>query len=104
MSAFWISLFWSPNHHIIHVNVDWSMQCKERAGKQNKGAILSTGKSSNSSSSSSVVAGFWSFAASPAADLSLVVALAVGAAPEAGAADMVNSLFVCVFLGGFGLE
>jgi len=48
--------------------------------------ILSTGKSSNSSSSSNAAAGFASFVGS--AFLSVVTALAVGAAPEAGAADM----------------
>ncbi len=49
--------------------------------------VLSTGKSSNSSSSSNAAAGFVSFVGS--AFLSVVVALAAGAAPEAGAADMV---------------
>jgi hypothetical protein len=48
--------------------------------------VLSTGKSSNSSSSSNAAAGFVSFASS--AFLSVVVPLAAGAAPEAGAADM----------------
>lgn len=49
--------------------------------------ILSTGKSSNSSSSSRVIASFASFVAS-AVDLSLLEAFVVGRAPEAGAADM----------------
>lgn len=53
---------------------------------QHGGNILSTGKSSNSSSSSNAAAGFASFIVS--ALLSEVVAFAVGAAPEAGAADM----------------
>jgi hypothetical protein len=38
-------------------------------------------------------------AVSPAVDLSLVVALAVGTAPEAGAADMVGSAFFLCALG-----
>jgi hypothetical protein len=52
------------------------------------GNVLSTGKSSNSSSSSKAAAGFVSFVSVP---LSVVVALVVGgAAPEAGAADIVK--------------
>lgn len=51
-------------------------------------SIPSTGKSSNSSSSSKAAAGFWSFGGIVAA--SADVAFAVGAAPEAGAADMVD--------------
>jgi hypothetical protein len=52
------------------------------------GNVLSTGKSSNSSSSSKAAASFVSFVS---ALLSVVVALVVcGAAPEAGAADIVR--------------
>lgn len=50
------------------------------------GTVPSTGKSSNSSSSSKAAAGFWSFGGVVAA--SVDVAFAVGAAPEAGAADI----------------
>lgn len=50
--------------------------------------LLSTGKSSNSSSSSRAAAGFVSFVGS--AFLSVVVALVAGGAPEAGAADMLR--------------
>ena len=59
----------------------------ESKGIQN---ALSTGKSSNSSSSSSAAAGLTSFVGSVVL-LSVVVALVVcGAAPDAGAADMVQ--------------
>jgi hypothetical protein len=52
--------------------------------------VLSTGKSSNSSSSSNAAAGFVSFVES--ALLSVAVALVVGGAPDAGAADMMGSV------------
>jgi hypothetical protein len=69
---------------------DYMWACHEPVHHQqteHDGNVLSTGKSSNSSSSSNAAAGFASFVAS--ALLSVVVALAVGAAPEAGAADMI---------------
>jgi hypothetical protein len=62
-------------HEFVHP------QCWEHEGN-----VLSTGKSSNSSSSSNAAAVFVSFVGS--AFLSAVVALTAGAAPEAGAADM----------------
>jgi hypothetical protein len=60
----------------------------QEAAEIAEGNVLSTGKSSNSSSSSKAAAGFVSFVSVP---LSVVVALVVcGAAPEAGAADIVR--------------
>lgn len=65
----------SPCHEFVHPQ-----------RPKHEGNIPSTGKSSNSSSSSNAVAAFVSFVWS--AFLSAAVALAAGAAPEAGAADM----------------
>lgn len=56
--------------------------------------MLSTGKSSNSSSSSNAAAGFVSFEESGL--FSELVALVVGAAPDAGAADMTVECVDCV--------
>jgi hypothetical protein len=61
-----------------------------RVGGLRAGYILSTGKSSNSSSSSKAAVGLVSFVGSAVLSAGVVVALAAagGAAPEAGAPDM----------------
>jgi hypothetical protein len=71
-----LTSYTSACHELVHLQ-----QTKDKEDD-----VLSTGKSSNSSSSSNAAAGLASFVGS--AFLSVVAALAAGAAPEAGAADM----------------